>query len=937
MFTRDRSNIKADPRSKITSEEIVCQFIQDLDAGEFPCPETIAAQYPALAPALLQDLRIALSIHSARQEATREEIPYTETEEFSKEIARLQEELPAFSLLCRLEHGGQGAVYKAIQVSTGRTVALKILLDVPIFAGKRRERFEREIELVSRLQHPNIVTIFESGVVVDRPFYAMEYIDGLPIDDYFLANRPTVEEAARIFSMITRAVAHAHKRGIIHRDLKPLNILVDLDGQPHVLDFGLAKELESQSDSNGGISITGQVVGTLPYLSPEQASGDPDEVDTRSDVYSLGVIFYRLLTGTYPYVVEGDPNIVRANILASEPKSFKKTLDGADPAIRSTSDVAHDDIERIVLKSLSKDKERRYQSADALADDLDRFARGEAVLAKADSTIYVLRKTLRKYRLQVAFAATLAVVLAVSSIVTGIQWRRAATERDNAREVASLTHAAFSDITNEIEEVISTLAGGTEVRNRLFGRIPNLLEQLRKKVESDSSMVPLLAQIREKQGDVANVLAKSDDARSAYSDSLQLSHQLNDSSSGLDLAPTIVRLYRKLASLPGDAKEQLFKNAVTTAIANLLSNPNTKTMDYEACRSFIDYTQFLFDNGKYEDASNQLQQSGVLLEKNKERVIRLGNWKELSAVYFGLLGRIQGKTGDSAKAIDNLCRCKDIRLELSNATPSNILLRNQLRLAQLNLATQYRLASQSSNAIELLNASIETGKYLCLMEPQTMDWKEELYRTYEILAQSNLDLGDSRIEEANNSSEAMMNIVETMVKADAQAARPMIARAFALQGKINIANKRWLDAEFNFESAIDNQEILALKDDLVAKRNLAFYLDSLGKCRRARDNSDGAIDCYKRAYNIRNELLASHPSILDYQLDIIVSLSNIAAWESDANTASADARANVLLDKAENILLKLQHEGKLQLYDKRFQKYSDGISNIRCSITGTGP
>ncbi|MCA9255049.1 MAG: serine/threonine protein kinase, partial [Phycisphaerales bacterium] len=326
--------------------------------------------------------------------------------------------------------GGQGVVYKAIQLSTQREVAIKVLREGPFAGASDRVRFEREIQVLAGLRHPNIVTIHDSGASSGFFYFVMDYIPGRPLDEYIQDIQRTtgkpmdVRACLALFSRICDAMNVAHLRGVIHRDLKPGNILVDHAGEPHILDFGLAKlsNLDDANDIDGPAAptITGQFVGSLPWASPEQTDGRPEAVDVRTDVYSLGVLLYQMLTGEFPYGVTGNMRTLVDNIANATPKS-PRSLRG---------DINHE-VETIVLKCLSKEPIRRYQSAGELGRDIQRYLRGEAIDAKRDSTAYILSKQIRRHKAPVSLAAALFVSVVGFSIWMSLLYADARDARDN--------------------------------------------------------------------------------------------------------------------------------------------------------------------------------------------------------------------------------------------------------------------------------------------------------------------------------------------------------------------------------------------------------------------------------------------------------------------------------------------------------------------------
>ncbi len=363
--------------------------------------------------------------------------------------------IAGFDEIKEIRRGGQGIVFSAIQRSTKRPVAVKVLLEGAFASVSGRRRFEREIDLVAGLRHPNIVSVHDSGLTSDGQLYfVMEFVDGLPFDQH-VASVKTAEGPGAVtrgllalFAKICDAVHYAHQRGVIHRDLKPSNILVDSAGEPRVCDFGLAKATtEGGADPREAhsMSVTGQFMGSLPWASPEQLEGSHTRVDVRTDVYSLGVILYQMLCGRHPYDLGGGIRLLFESITRAQP---------ARPSVHAKH--LDNELDTITLKCLAKNSQERYQSAAELGADIRHYLAGEPIQAKRDSAWYTLRKTLRRYQVAAAVAGVVLAVLVTALAVSTWSWR-------GARQEAA-QRAAIGDFLGRMLTSVDPGRDGGEVR-----------------------------------------------------------------------------------------------------------------------------------------------------------------------------------------------------------------------------------------------------------------------------------------------------------------------------------------------------------------------------------------------------------------------------------------------------------------------------------------
>ncbi len=414
--------------------EAIAAYYQAVEAGQTPVRDEFLARYPDLAGELASFLA-----DKAQFERVAAPLPPTlgGPGPTDAELGKVRY-FGDYELLEEIARGGMGVVFKARQVSLNRLVALKMILRGELASDADVRRFLQEAEAAANLDHPNIVPIYEVGEHDGRQYFSMKLIDGGgSLSSMSGAPRASAEQqrrVARLLATVARAVHYAHQRGILHRDLKPSNVLVDARGEPHVADFGLARRLEGSQ----GATQSGAIVGTPAYMPPEQATGRKD-VSTAADVYSLGAVLYELLTGQPPFRGES-PMEVLLQVVEREPQRPGAINPGLDR-----------DLETICLKCLEKEPGRRYGSAEALAEDLERWLRGEPILVRPSG---VGERALKWARRHPAVAAAYALLLVatllgtVGGAVTWL-WLRAEESRRQAEIARGLAEEARQEAEGE--------------------------------------------------------------------------------------------------------------------------------------------------------------------------------------------------------------------------------------------------------------------------------------------------------------------------------------------------------------------------------------------------------------------------------------------------------------------------------------------------------
>ncbi|UCF32305.1 MAG: protein kinase [Phycisphaerales bacterium] len=322
--------------------------------------------------------------------------------------------IPRHEIIEVIGCGGMGVVYKALHKELGRDVAIKVMLSGETSSKASRERFAWEARLAAQLNHPHIVRVLDSEELPSgERFYSMDLVEGRTLSEYLRDTKPDLRKTLELFCKLCDAVGHAHEKGVIHRDLKPGNVKIDHEGNPHILDFGLAKRsdyADSQEALKTRLAIPGQIEGTMPYLSPEQANAEQEKIDERSDVYALGVMLYEAVTGQRPHDSTGSKTEVLKSIQEDPPippSVYRPKMDR--------------ELEAVIIKALENDRSQRFQSASEFEESLRAYLNKRPLPIWRQRRLYVLRKWLRRHRASLGTAAI--VVLAVSLVLHNLHLR----------------------------------------------------------------------------------------------------------------------------------------------------------------------------------------------------------------------------------------------------------------------------------------------------------------------------------------------------------------------------------------------------------------------------------------------------------------------------------------------------------------------------------
>jgi len=853
------------------------------------------------------------------------------------------ESVGPYRVIAELGRGGMGSVLLGVRVDDpfNKRVAIK-LIKRGMDSGEILRRFELERQVLSSLNHPNVARVLDAGMTEDgRSYFVMEFVAGLPIDRYCDNNSLSVPERLALFCKVCSAVHYAHRNLIVHRDIKPGNIMVGDDGEPKLLDFGIAKILDPEVGRQFIMTAPEQRLMTPEYASPEQVTGD--RVGTSSDVYSLGVLLYELLTGRRPYhfktrlhaeivriISEVEPDRPSTAVSKAEtvvrhdgttevikPEEMAKTREGATHRL---SRRLSGDVDNIVLMAMRKDPLRRYQSAEQLAADIQRHLKDEPVIARPETLGYIAGKFLRRNAMGVGAVAAIIALLAGGVVATSLLYREADTQRgiaDSARKEALETSKLFQARSTayrngvvahlvQARNEIRKQEGATAVRKLMIQTALNLANELQQDIKNDDQ---LNASIAEHYQALAEVLGGRRSANESDRDeALQVQRKAvalleplaakspNDKWSQQRLADAHLRLADILYLRPdGEVDGQ---KAIAKAIDLATPLTQDEKMCFPATRVLLQAIQV---RGDFHLLAKRNEQALADFKQSLDLVNSLIAGREVAnlpellirdlSVSLGKIGDVQRRMGAKADARENLTKAVELRELLRGEDESTARSRRDLAVMRERLA-QLLADEKDPAALTQLSEAKTAFRDLVRGDPNDARVLTDLQRVTGRLMAMHRESGS--VASAYSDADDLLAVAEEVLALNPTSLKARAVRGNALEalGETDRTRKDWAAAVRHYEAAVKDYQTVAATDasGLEASLGLPRATLRLAYATHRNTSRQAAADGYLAAADLYSKLASGRAIGAEDKAYYAFALTSAA-------TAAADKKDGALAQK----------------------------------------
>ena len=796
--------------------------------------------------------------------------------------------------------GGMGVVYEAVQEHPRRTVALKIIKQ-GIASRSALRRFEYESQILARLRHPGIAQVYEAGMHDDGsggvPFFAMEYIAAAKdLIEYARSKELSTRERLRLFDKVCEAVHHGHQKGIIHRDLKPANILVDTTGQPKIIDFGVARATDSDLAMPTLQTDVGQLIGTVQYMSPEQIDADPHDIDTRSDVYALGVVLYKLLTNKLPYDVSGTVIYEATRMIREEQPKRLSTIDR----------FLRGDVETIVLHALEKDRDRRYQSAIELGADIRRYLDNRTIHARPPSLTYTFRTFVKRNKILVGAVAAVFIALVAGIVGTTSQWRRAdqqtklvVEQRDRAERMFGQVKDLAYTFMFPIHDAIQKLDGAIPARELLVKTAMKYLDGLTEEAADRPDLMFDVARAYDRVGDIQGgfrnpSLGDTEAALANYRRALTIRLELSAADPDYtelrnDLAASYVRIGDILKNT-GDVSGALAAYEKALVIREALP----VTGDHQRLLAFALNTvgdmhlkmSELARAREFFDRSLAISKKLAAENMGDDRLQR-----DLSVAY-GRVARVLGETGDHKARLRRYREQLRIREQLLAKNPTSGRYKRDVAVAHLFIGSAFLDMEQPGEALSHLIHFRDMSQQRAEANPKDWRNKRDLGAGCEFVGRAQTRIGD--LIAASTSLDRCQSIIMALSDQNPEntEVKEFVASSYEARGLLALSMDDNNAAVEHFRDAMRIFDLLAAGDagNFDLRANHARMILDLGIALAAAGRSDDAEDRLDTARELFESMFTAQPEKASLRLGLAEALGELAALEADRGDSPGGQR-----------------------------------------------